>query len=158
PAFAQGAPRVVTASGPVTGKAADGVSSFKGIPYAMPPVGDLRWTAPKPPKAWKEDLDATSYGHPCMQPNVPANAGEGGRAMEMSEDCLTLNVWAPAGASKAPVIVWIHGGGNVAGSSADKYNVGEGFARDGVVLVSMNYRLGALGFFSHPALGKDANF
>ncbi|HVY89806.1 MAG TPA: carboxylesterase family protein, partial [Hyphomonadaceae bacterium] len=129
---------------------------FLGIPYAAPPVGDLRWAPPKPVKSWTTDLAATEAGPNCMQARPPANVG--GRAATMSEDCLTLNVWAPEKPNKAPVIVWIHGGGHVDGSASDKYTDGTAFAADGVIVVAMNYRLGALGFFAHPALGKDVNF
>jgi para-nitrobenzyl esterase len=153
PAFAQ-APRVVTASGPVVGASNDGVSSFKGIPYAAQPVGDQRWTAPKAAKAWTADLDATKFGHACMQ-RLPLPNTDG---VDVGEDCLNLNIWAPAKASQAPVIVWLHGGGHAGGSSADKYSNGSGFASDGVILVGVNYRLGAFGYFASPALGKEANF
>ncbi|HEV7692265.1 MAG TPA: carboxylesterase family protein [Hyphomonadaceae bacterium] len=153
PAFAQAPmPRVTTASGPVVGVTADGVSSFKGIPYAASPVGDLRWTPPKPAKAWTADLDAKNFGPACMQRQQSASDGE------ISEDCLKLSIWAPEKASKAPVIVWLHGGGHANGSSADKYTTGAGFASDGVILVGVNYRLGAFGYFTNPALGKAANF
>lgn len=161
PAGAQTAPpRVVTTSGPVTGAVADGVEVFKGIPYAAPPVDDLRWTPPAPPKPWAADLAASDFGPACMQPEPPHNVMPGTPSATMSEDCLTLNVWAPGATDgKAPVIVWLHGGGNVTGSSADHYYDGGHFARDGVVLVSLNYRLGVFGFFAHPALKeKNANF
>lgn len=132
------------------------VAIFKGIPYAAPPVGDLRWRAPRAAAGWTGVREATSYGPACMQPNQPTAA--------VSEDCLTLNVWTPAARPEKPlpVMVWIHGGGFDFGSGA-RYN-GTAFVRDGVVIVTINYRLGRLGFFAHPALmgkgpdGTLANF
>ena len=138
--------------GEVKGSIEGDVAIFKAIPYAAPPVGDLRWRAPQSPADWTGVRDATSYGPACMQPNQPATA--------VSEDCLTLNVWTPAARPEKPqpVMVWIHGGGFDFGSGS-RYN-GTAFVRDGVVLVTINYRLGRLGFFAHPALagkGPDGN-
>src|SRR6185295_9618836 len=148
--------RVTIDSGVLVGSAADGIQVFKGIPYAKPPVGPLRWRPPQPPAAWKEARDATAFGFACPQGGA-ALEGEG---LQASEDCLTLNVWAPAHAEPsspgAPVMVWLHGGGNSDGAAGKRYYDGSAFARDGVVLVSMNYRLGPLGFFAHPALTKEA--
>jgi para-nitrobenzyl esterase len=146
--------RVITDAGPIAGTADNGIVSFKGIPYAKPPVGDLRWRAPQPVDKWTTDRAATTFGASCPQTGTQEMAD--GKTSPMSEDCLTLNVWAPAHAASAPVMVFIHGGGNVQGSSARRYYDGGAFARDGVVLVSLNYRLGWLGFFEHPALAHDA--
>src|SRR5436190_1055558 len=144
-------PKAKVESGVVVGKDEAGVSVFRGIPYAKPPVGALRWTPPQRPAAWTGERPALAPGAPCMQPQrQAAPAGPG----TPSEDCLYVNVWAPAGAKKAPVMVWIHGGSNISGSGAN-YD-GSKFARDGVVLVTINYRMGAFGFFSHPALTKAA--
>ena len=146
---------VKTESGQVKGTEADGVLAFKGIPYAAPPVGDLRWRAPQPGKPWKGVREASAYGHDCMQLPFPSDAAPLGTAP--SEDCLVMNVWRPATSEKKlPVMVWIYGGGFVnGGSSPDVYN-GTHFAKDGVMLVSFNYRVGRFGFFAHPALTKEA--
>ncbi|HET9159863.1 MAG TPA: carboxylesterase family protein [Caulobacteraceae bacterium] len=138
-------------SGVVVGAEQNGVEVYKGIPYAKPPVGALRWTPPQRATPWKGERKALDFGAPCMQPQRPqAPAGPGAP----SEDCLYVNVWAPANAKGAPVMVWIHGGSNISGSGAN-YD-GSKFARDGIVLVTINYRMGAFGFFSHPAISKAA--
>jgi len=140
-------------TGALKGVTADGVTSFKAIPYAAPPVGPLRWRPPAPAPAWSDVRDASRYGAICMQKIVKDNGVGPGPA---SEDCLTLNVFAPVGAKHLPVMVWIHGGGLVNGSAtADLYD-GSALARQGVVLVSINYRLGRFGFFAHPALTAEA--
>jgi para-nitrobenzyl esterase len=139
----QVAPTVVTIdAGTVRGIAADGIIRFKGIPYAAPPVGPLRWRAPQPMKTWQGIRAAEQFGPSCMQP----------RDLAASEDCLTLNIWRPAATLVAPlpVMVWIHGGALEVGGSTDIS--GDTLARQGVIVVSMNYRLGRLGFFAHPAL------
>jgi para-nitrobenzyl esterase len=146
-------PVAATGSGPVAGVRADGVSSFKGLPYAAPPVGPLRWTPPRPPEAWTTPRDAADYGAICVQP--PANGDPGVGPLPMSEDCLTLNVWSPDGARDLPVMVWIHGGGYNNGSGTAALYDGSALARRGVVVVTINYRLGRLGFFDHPALAAD---
>ena len=145
PALA-GATHVVIDSGPVSGVEANGVISFKGIPYAAPPVGKLRWRVPQPVKPWAAMLDARAFGPACMQADDLAK----------SEDCLTLNVWRPATTSNAPlpVMVWIHGGALVHGNTA-QYPA-DALAAQGVVVVSMNYRMGRLGFFAHPALTRES--
>ena len=140
------ATHVVIDSGPVSGVEANGVISFKGIPYAAPPIGKLRWRVPQPVKPWAAMLDARAFGPACMQADeVPK-----------SEDCLTLNVWRPATAPGAPlpVMVWIHGGALVHGNTA-QYPA-DALAAQGVVVVSMNYRMGRLGFFAHPALTRES--
>jgi para-nitrobenzyl esterase len=144
-------------TGVVVGEAEAGVEAFKGIPYAQPPVGPLRWRPPQPARPWSGERPAADFGHSCIQTSSSPNVSADSAAAVASEDCLTLNVWAPAHpAGKAPVMVWIHGGGNTNGSSADSYYDGSAFARDGVVLVSINYRLGVFGFFAHPALTAEA--
>jgi len=149
PACAQGP--VKTASGPVSGVTVDGVESFKGIPFAAPPVGNLRWRAPQPAAHWTAPLKADHYGHDCMQEPFGGDAAPLGTSP--SEDCLVLNVWRPAGAhGKLPVIVWIYGGGFVNGGSSPAVYDGSAFAKKGVIMVSFNYRLGRFGFFGHPAL------
>jgi len=143
-------------SGPVTGRQVGDIEVFKGIPFAAPPVGPLRWRPPQPVAAWTAPRDASVYGPACPQVTYPGVPNAGGYVGPTSEDCLNLNVWAPKGARHAPVMVWIFGGGNVAGANSIPPNDGSAFARDGIVLVSVNYRLGALGFFAHPALTKAA--
>ena len=151
-ATAAAQPQVTLTNGQVVaGRLADDVASYLGVPYAQAPVDQLRWQPPQPAKATDAVLQATDFGPACMQPVVQDVAGA-----TFSEDCLSLNVWAPSNAEKAPVMVWIHGGGFRFGSGRI---AGERFAREGVVLVSINYRMGPLGFFAHPALGSSvANF
>jgi len=135
--------------GVLVGAVDGGVKIFKGIPYAAPPVGPLRSALPQPVVPWSGERAAAAFGASCMQRAPLRNVVPESPAAQVSEDCLTLNVWAPQAAVKAPVMVWIHGGGNQTGSSAVKYYDGAAFARDGVVLVSLNYRLGKLGFEPH---------
>jgi para-nitrobenzyl esterase len=152
-----GSPRVKTDGGWVVGSEEGPAHIFRAIPYAAPPVGPLRWRPPQPAKPWVKDFPAVADGPACMQPvNANGFPNGGGYAGPVSEDCLTLDVFTPAHAAKAPVMVWIFGGGNTAGADSIAPNDGRFFARDGVVLVAMNYRLGALGFFAHPALTKEA--
>jgi para-nitrobenzyl esterase len=144
-----------TESGVVVGRLEAGVASFKGVPFAAAPVGPLRWAPPQPAPAWPAPRDAGAYGPACPQPiNADGKPNGGGYVGPTSEDCLNLNVFAPHGARHAPVMVWIFGGGDTAGANAVPSNDGTSFARDGVVLVSVNYRLGALGFLAHPALTR----
>lgn len=151
------AQQVATESGAVIGATADGVASFKGIPFAAPPVGDRRWQAPAPARPWSAPRDATAYGPDCMQNPLPGiKKGE----RQMSENCLTLNVWTPKPAKgvKLPVMVWIHGGGFVGGSGTLPETDGTSLAKRDVVIVSFNYRLGRFGFFAHPALEGGGNW
>ncbi len=143
-------------SGLLQGTTADGVEAFLGVPYAAPPVGELRWRAPRPAAHWQGTRAATAYGHDCMQTPFPSDAAPLGT--EPAEDCLVLNVWRPAARSggKLPVMVWIYGGGFVNGGSSPAVYSGAAFARHGLVFVSFNYRLGRFGFFAHPALTRTA--
>ena len=145
-------PEVKTAAGVVRGLKEGDIVSFKGIPYASPPVGANRWRPPQPVTHWKEVRDASKYCADCPQRLWP------GSTAKTSEDCLFLNLWAPAtatGKSKLPVMVWIHGGAFVAGSGSDPGSAGDAFAKQGVILTTINYRLGRLGHFAHPALTKE---
>ena len=135
--------------GSVVGIVDGGVEIFKGIPYAAPPTGPLRAVLPQPVVPWAGERQADDFGFSCPQRSTPRNVPSDSRAARLDEDCLTVNVWAPAAARKTPVMVYLHGGGNEGGSSADSYYNGTEFARDGVVLVSLNYRLGSLGFQPH---------
>ncbi len=132
------------------------VRAFKGIPFAAPPVGDLRWQPPQPASSWKGVHGATQFGDHCLQSGTARDRvfddpGE-------SEDCLTLNVWTPANAKKGslPVMVWIYGGGFRGGGSSETRQHGESLAHRNVVIVSMNYRLGIFGFFVHPELAAES--
>ena len=143
---------VGTASGLVTGREAGGIVVFKGIPFAASTEGAMRWRPPQPVAAWTKPRDVSTYGPACPQVTYPSTPNAGGYMGPTSEDCLNLNVFAPEGVRRAPVMVWIYGGGNVAGANSIPPNDGSAFARDGIVLVSVYYRLGAFGFFAHPAL------
>jgi para-nitrobenzyl esterase len=147
---------VRTESGMVLGAADEDVVAFKAIPYAAAPVGPLRWRAPQPVKAWSGTFQANKLGPICMQKYLPKDNGVG--PLPMSEDCLTLNVWRPFTATNhaLPVMVWIHGGGFVNGSGTAALYDGSALARQGVVVVTLNYRLGRFGFFAHPALTREA--
>ncbi len=155
-ALAAEGPVVATDKGDVQGFKEDGVNRFYGIPYAKPPVGRLRWAPPEEPKNWKTTRQATSFGPQCLQVTT---LGPFAGPQNANEDCLYLNVYAPSGASgrgKLPVIVWLHGGGNVDGAS-DGYD-GAKMAKDGeTVVVTLNYRLGLLGFLAHPALDAEGH-
>jgi para-nitrobenzyl esterase len=148
---------IKTKSGILRGSTEGDVAIFKGIPFAAPPVGEFRWRPPQPVKPWKGERDATKFCKDCGQ----AGFGPGGRqkiSPNASEDCLGLNIWKPASAKKGaklPVMVWIHGGAFVGGSGAGAQNFGHEFAKQGVILVNINYRLGRLGYFAHPALSKE---
>ncbi|HEY1766522.1 MAG TPA: carboxylesterase family protein [Terracidiphilus sp.] len=150
---------VKTAQGKLHGKTINNgkVRAFFGIPYAAPPVGPLRWKAPEPPLKWKGTRDATNYGARCMQWHVFADMvfQDSGQ----SEDCLYLNVFAPAdagGNAKLPVMFWIHGGGYSGGSASEPRHNGDFLPLKGVVLVTINYRLGVFGFLATPDLEQEA--
>ncbi len=144
-------PTVTLANGKLRGsRTPDGGAVFKGIPFAQPPVGRLRWHAPLPAKPWSGLRDATSFRPPCVQ--------GGALGVHSSEDCLYLNVWTPQWPMKSPaaVMVWIYGGGNFAGAASDPTFNGESLARHGVILVTANYRVGVFGFFELPQLSAES--
>ncbi len=151
------APRdeVTIETGALKGSTSDGVLAFKGVPYAAPPVGDLRWQPPQPADDWDGIREATEYAPDCKQLPFPGDAAPLG--VESAEDCLYTNVWLPADrpAEKLPVMVWFYGGGFVNGGSSPAVYDGSQFAKKGVILVSFNYRLGRFGFFAHPALTRE---
>ena len=138
--------------GTIEGVRSGDVISFKGIPYAAPPVGHLRWRPPQPVVPWTGVRRATDFGARCVQKSLPGDAGADAPS---AEDCLVANVWRPATIAKGqrlPILVWIHGGAFIMGASSTPITDGAAFARDTVVFISFNYRLGRLGFFGHPAL------
>jgi para-nitrobenzyl esterase len=149
--------KVKTKQGKIEGKEDGSVRAFLGIPFAKPPVGPLRWHEPVPAASWSGVRQATTFGAHCMQPKIYADMifrDPGG-----SEDCLTLNVWTPAKdkSAKLPVMVWIFGGGFTAGGTSERRQDGAHLATKGVVVVSMNYRLGIFGFFAHPELAAESS-
>lgn len=145
-----------TEAGMVRGQLEDDVISFRGIPFAAPPVGPLRWRAPQPVERWQGVRDASNDAYDCAQEPAPGIAAP--LQAPLSEDCLYLNLWRPAAAklgAKLPVMVWIHGGGFVNGGISPSVFNGKYFARRGVLIISVNYRLGRFGFFAHPALTAE---
>ena len=155
-ALAKPAPIVKIDSGKLKGINDAQVDAYKGIPYAMPPVGELRWRPPQPVAPWHGVRDATTMQQDCMQLPAPSEAAPGGTTTP-SENCLYLNVWTPAGNHNThrPVMVWIYGGGFLNGGASPAVYDGTEFAKRGVVLVTFNYRLGRFGFFAHPAITSE---
>ena len=139
--------------GLLQGTGEDGLRVYRGIPYAAPPVGDLRWRPPQPAPKWKGVRAADQFGRACMQTNAAIK-----NLPAPSEDCLYLNIWTLAknAGDKLPVLVWIHGGGFVAGAPGEKLYHGEWLAKKGVVVVSIAYRLGVFGFLAHPELSSES--
>jgi para-nitrobenzyl esterase len=156
-AGACGSPSLTTtvevSGGTIEGVEQDGIFIYKGIPFAAPPVGDLRWKAPAPVEPWTGVRKADAFGSACMQA-----ANSMGNTAPVSEDCLYLNVWTPAKntGEKLPVIFWIYGGGFSGGSTSTPMYDGTGFAKKGVVLVSGAYRVGPFGFLAHPELSRES--
>lgn len=150
-------PRVTAPVGSVEGVEQSGVRIFRGIPYAQPPVGALRWKPPVAAPDWQGVRKVTEFGPACVQPRN-RNAGIYTNPLErVSEDCLTLNIWAPAGGKDLPVFVWIHGGALVAGYSHESMYDGARMAQRGnMIVVSINYRLGILGYLAHPELSAES--
>ena len=152
---AQSLPRVKTANGVVQGTIApSGVSVFKGIPFAAPPVGDLRWREPQPVKNWTGVRTADTFAAQCMQRRIFDDMVF--RSSGTSEDCLYLNVWRPATGDRLPVLVYLFGGGFLAGDGSEPRYDGESMAKRGIVSLTVNYRLNVFGFFAHPELTKQS--
>lgn len=155
PVIASRPPGTIVAldAGTIEGVLSGDVLAFRGIPYAAPPVGPLRWRAPQPVTPWRGVRPALHHGLDCMQKPIPVDAAASGKAF--GEDCLFVNVWRPAPVHTGvtlPVLVWFHGGGFLNGGSASPVFDGSALAREGLVVVTLNYRLGRLGFFAHPSL------
>lgn len=146
-------------AGTLSGRIDGDIRSYKGIPFAKPPVGDLRWKPPQAPVAWSGTRDAGEFGDSCVQlsANPAASSIYADDPGPTSEDCLTLNIWGDVAARDAPVFVWIHGGALVSGGSRFGMYDGESLAREGVIYVSINYRLGPLGYLAHPELSAESD-
>ena len=143
-------------AGQVSGTTSGTTRVFKGIPYALPPIGERRWKAPAPMPRWQGVRAATGFGPACIQPTPKAASVYSPTVpLPTSEDCLSLNIWSPRNAAKAPVLVWIHGGALLTGSSREDLYDGRRLAERGIVVVSINYRLGALGWMAHPGLSAE---
>ena len=155
PASAEDAPVVTAPAGAVKGEANGSLHIFRGMPYAQAPVGTFRWKAPVTATTWSGVRDATQFGPACYQPPSRVNSIYTDPLPAMSEDCLSLNVWAPADAKKTPVMVWIHGGALTGGASRESMYDGAALAKRGIVVVSINYRLGVLGYLAHPELSAE---
>ena len=154
-AASEAAPVVHAPAGAVRGVREEDMHVFRAIPYAQPPLGELRWRPPAPMPPWSGVRATERVGLPCMQPAMAAGPYNRGPQL-MDEDCLTLDVTAPANARNAPVMVWIHGGTLIWGTGHSSLYDGREFARRGIVLVSINYRLGVLGYLAHPELSKES--
>lgn len=149
-------PVVNMPAGDVRGAVDGDANVFRAIPYALPPTGDRRWRPPSPMPRWSGVRAAQKAGAACMQPPMAAGPYNRGSTVVMGEDCLTLDVTAPVDAHNAPVMVWIHGGTLIWGTAHSRMYDGREFAKRGVVLVSINYRLGVLGYLAHPELSKES--
>lgn len=143
-------------AGELEGTVEKGVRVFRGIPFAMPPVGAARWKAPAPMPRWDGVRKAIEFGPECLQPKITVTTIYSRDPAPMSEDCLTLNIWAPADAKNAPVFLWIYGGALWAGASREPYYDGARMAARGIVVVTINYRLGPLGWLAHPELSRES--
>jgi para-nitrobenzyl esterase len=156
-ASASAAPVVETDSGRVAGTQTREIAAFRGLPYAAPPVGAMRWRAPQPTAAWSGSRDASKVGNACPQKRGLSLEG-GGDPGTLDEDCLNLNVFTPRAepGARLPVMVWLHGGALIFGTGGLPLYDGVALARQGVVVVTLNYRLGPLGFFVHPAIEREA--
>ncbi|HEX4198660.1 MAG TPA: carboxylesterase family protein [Caulobacteraceae bacterium] len=157
PALGTAAPVVQAPAGAVRGEAVGDLYVFRGVPYAAPPVGQARWRPPAPAPAWPGVRDATRFGPACFQPlSRPSGSLYADDPPAMSEDCLSLNIWTRADAHQAPVLVWIHGGSLVTGRGSQGIYDGAALANSGLVVVTINYRLGVLGWLAHPGLSAES--
>ena len=156
--FAQQPVKVNVAEGVLEGTNESGVKTFKGIPFAAPPVGNLRWKAPQPVERWQGVRQAKEYGPNPMQENLFGDMNFGTK--KMSEDCLYLNVWTPAKKmnENLPVLIYFNGGGLMCGSGSEPRYAGDAMARKGIISVTANYREGIFGFFTHPQLSKETSY
>jgi para-nitrobenzyl esterase len=153
--MAQAPAPVRVEGGMIQGASEGGLTVYRGIPFAAPPAGDLRWRAPQPAAKWDGVKQTVQFAPSCMQGSM--NSGGAGRGPGMSEDCLYLNVWTPAKSARGriPVLVWIYGGGFNAGATSETNYSGENLSKKGVVLVSIAYRVGQMGFLAHPQLSAE---
>ena len=152
-------PIVDPPAGQVAGRTVGAVRIFRGIPYALPPLGSGRWRPPSPMPRWPGVRNATEFGPACVQRKcLPGSiySIDADDPTPLSEDCLTLNIWTPADARDAPVFFWIHGGSLAIGASREPLYDGARLAARGIVVVSINYRLGALGYLAHPELSAES--
>ena len=151
-AIAQTGPIVKTAYGKLRGVEEDGIKVFKGVPFAQPPVGELRWKAPQPLKPWKGIRAAVEFGPNPMQQNLFGDMMFS--TDKMSEDCLYLNIWTPTKTynEKLPVFIYFNGGGFLCGSGSEPRYAGMTYAKNGVIAITTNYREGIFGFFAHKEL------
>jgi para-nitrobenzyl esterase len=149
-------PIVKAPAGAVEGLTEGDLHVFKGIPYALPPVGSLRWRPPSPMPRWTGVKKATEFGPACFQPQPTLSNIYVREPKPMSEDCLRLNIWTPTGAHNAPVFFWIHGGSLLTGVGGDPMYNGARMAARGIVVVTINYRVGVLGWLAHPELSKES--
>ena len=154
--FAQHHLIVKAPAGDVVGLTEGDLHVFKGVPYALPPVGSLRWRPPSPMPRWTSVRKATDFGPACFQPEPTLSYVYVRAPRPMSEDCLTLNIWTPTAVRDAPVLVWIHGGSLLTGFGGDPMYNGAQMAARGIVVVTINYRVGVLGWLAHPELSKES--
>jgi para-nitrobenzyl esterase len=156
PAVAAG-PIVDAPAGRVGGTSSGNINIFKGLPFALPPTGPMRWKPPVEMPRWQDVRHADDFGPACIQPRPRTGSIYANPPARISEDCLTLNVWSSKGARRAPVFVWIHGGALTGGSSSEAMYDGTRLAQRGVIVVSINYRLGILGYLAHPELSAESS-
>lgn len=156
PSTTEAVPVVDAPAGLLRGRSEGALNIFQGIPYAEPPIGARRWAPPAPMARWQGTRDATAFGPACYQPETKLNNIYANGPMPMSEDCLTLNIWAPKDVRNAPVFFWIYGGALWGGSSRDPMYDGRKLAERGIVVVSINYRVGVLGWLAHPGLSSES--
>lgn len=155
-AHAKPEPLARTPDGELQGEAVGGLQIYRGIRYALAPTGPARWQPPKPMPDWSGMKDATRFAPACIQPPSRSNSIYAESLPEMSEDCLALNIWAPRKARNAPVFVWIHGGSLATGASNQTMYDGTKLAERGLVVISINYRVGVLGYLAHPELSAES--